>query len=197
MQFTEAFRALSVDEWISSPRLQLEAVHEPSMEYSGWVNLQPETSIILLANYCCLQLLTMRGCLLVIGSFLTCFSVAPGRIGALMCSAMYGMKSVFKESLGLVVSMNCVPAIHAPAITIHQKWWPKQLEVEIPSSQWGKATCPQENQFFSFGEKGRRQRGRFVLEFGVPKCILDDSFMFPLSAQRLFVMFPIYSPNSR
>ncbi len=57
-----------------------------------------------------------------IGSFLTCFSVAPGRIGALMCSAMYGMKSVFKESLGLVVSMNCVPAIHAPAITIHQKW---------------------------------------------------------------------------
>ncbi len=40
------------------------------------------------------------------GDFLICFSVAPARIGALMCSAMYGMEWVFKESFGVVVSMN-------------------------------------------------------------------------------------------
>jgi hypothetical protein len=56
--------------------------------------------------------------------------------------------------------MNRVPAIHAPAITIHPKWWPKQFEVEILSSQWGKATCTQKAQVFSFGEKGRGEGGR-------------------------------------
>jgi hypothetical protein len=88
-----------------------------------------------------------------IGNFVICFSVAPARIGALMCSAMYGMKWVFKESFGVVVSMNYVPHELCPCNSC-----PK-LEVEILSTQWGNATCTQKAQFFSFGEKGRGEGG--------------------------------------
>jgi hypothetical protein len=113
----------------------------------------------------------------------------------------YGMKWVFKEKLWRGLSpwttspMNCVPAIHAPAITtIHPKWWPKQLEVQILSSQWGKATCTQKAQFFSFGEKGRGGGGgdfcgvwcsqmysRWFLHVPIkcPKVICDVPNLFP------------------
>jgi hypothetical protein len=87
--------------------------------------------------------------------------------------------------------IDYVPTIHAPSISLGQKWLPTELKIEIPPSQWSEETCISRGSiFFLRVGVGAWDSLGILCSHYVPY----GSIMFPPSSQYVPNMFPI-APN--